>query len=162
MVGLALSGCLPPQPKPAAPDDPMFSPESFFEGSTAGSGILHIRGRSPESVQVESVGTFQPDGVFRLDQRIVIGDDPPRNRSWTMQRDSSGEYDVTLSDAAGPVTLVVNGSELLIRYRMGSVTRMSQRLVLRPDGQSAMNHATVTVLGIPWARLEEEIVRVRE
>jgi hypothetical protein len=39
---------------------------------------------------------------------------------------------------------------------------MDQRLYLQPDGRSAINFATVTVAGVPWARLAEQIVRITD
>lgn len=156
---LALAGCLAAHPRLTAPDSPEFRPEVFFNGLTRGTGTLRIRGRAAQTVRVESLGTPQPDGSFRLDQTVWIGDAAPRLRSWQMRRAPSGDYTATLTDASGPVRVRVEGATLRLRYRLNAVATMHQRLVLKPDGQSALNQATVRVLGLPWARLAEDIVR---
>lgn len=157
---VALGGCLAGVPALTPADGPVFRPDVFFDGRTQGTGTVAIRGRRTRGLRVESVGARQADGSFRLDQTVWVGDDPPRERSWTMAHDGAGGYAATLTDAAGPVRLTVDGGVLEIRYRTGAVTTMHQRLALRPDGQSARNVATVRVLGVPWARIVEEIVRV--
>ena len=163
---LSVGGCLAGHPRLTASDAPVFWPEVFFDGPSHGTGTLRIRGRGSRPVHVVSQGQRQPDGRFRLEQTITIGDDAPHTRTWTMQRDADGHVAATLTDARGPVHVTVRGAELRIRYRMGAVTTMSQRLVLRPGGQSALsqrptvvNLATVRMLGVPVARLEEVIRR---
>lgn len=161
-VLLFASGCLTAHPRTGpAPPAPEFRPEVFFEGRTRGIGTLDVRGGAPELIRVESYGRAAPDGAFRLDQTITRADGSTSTRTWTMRRTDATRYAATLTDAEGEVSAEVRGSELLIRYRMGwpSVV-MHQRLVLQPGGQTALNLATVRVLGVPWARLNEQIHRV--
>lgn len=156
---LPLAGCLVGHPRLTAAEAPVFRPEVFFDGPSQGTGTVRIRTRAAQPLRVESRGRAFPGGLFRLDQTVTVGDGPPRRRTWTMTRTADGAYVATLTDADGPVELTVDGAELRIRYRLGAGTTMSQRLVLRPDGQSALNLATVRTLGVVVARVEEEIVR---
>ena len=163
LPAVGLAGCLGAfPPPPEALDHPVFSPEVFFAGRTQGIGRLErLVGRS-QGLRVESHGRFEPDGSFRLDQAVTFDDGSVERRSWRMQRTGPHTYAATLSDAAGPVSLEVDGNRLRIRYRMRPAVSMDQRLDLRPDGRSALNRATVSVLGIPWARVTEEITRLPE
>ncbi len=158
-LGITGGGCFAGTPRLTATDAPVFRPEVFFDGPSHGTGTVRIRTRGTQPLRVESLGATQPDGQFRLDQTITVGDDAPRTRTWTMTRRPDGGYDVTLTDARGPVEVVVDGAELRIHYRMGRRTTMDQRIVLRPGGQSALNVATVRMMGVPFARVEEEIER---
>ena len=156
-----LAGCLaahpPAEPVPAAPP---FDPFAFFEGPTRGLGTLHVRGRASEIVRVEGFGEALSDGTFRLVQTVMRGDGEPSRRTWTLRRTAPGRYAGTLTDAAGEVSAEAEGSRLRIRYRMGPATTMAQTLTLQPGGRVALNLATVRVLGVPVARLNEQIRRL--
>ena len=162
LLSVGLGGCLSalPATRPAAA--PVFQPDVFFAGRTEGLGTLDIRGQTPEVVRVQSLGTPEADGAFRLHQTIRRGDDAPSERTWMLRSTDGLHYTGSLTDAEGEVEATVEGNRLHIRYRMGSVTTMTQDLTLQPGGQLALNLATVRVLGIPWARLNEQIRRVEE
>jgi hypothetical protein len=156
-----VAGCLGAfPPPPEALEHPVFRPEVFFAGRTQGIGRLErVIGRA-QGLQVESHGRTEPDGSFRLDQAVRFDDGTVQQRTWRMQRTGPTTYAATLSDAAGPVSLEVAGNRLQIRYLLRHpAVYMHQRLDLRPDGRTALNRATVSVLGIPWARLTEEITQ---
>lgn len=156
-----LSGCLPALPafpsQGTAPHPP-FDPIAFFEGRTEGLGTLVIRGRRPEGIRVQSVGTPSHDG-FLLRQRIQRGDAPPFTRTWTLVPDGHGRWTGSLTEAVGPVRAVATGDRLRITYRTGRVTTVEQVLRLEPGRESALNLLTVRMLGIPIARLVEQIRR---
>ena len=157
-----LTGCLSTHPAVAPPEDaPEFRPEAFFDGRTRGAGTLAIRGRKRQSVRVESAGRMEADGSFRLDQAITFDGRRTVRRTWRMRRSGARGYTATLTDAAGEVTGRVEGGVFHLRYRMrGPGVVLHQRLVVAPDGRTPRTLATVRVLGIPWARLDETITRV--
>ena len=156
-----LAGCLtahpPAEPVPAAPP---FDPFAFFAGPTRGLGTLYVRGRAPHVVRVEGFGVPLPDGTFRLVQTVARGDGEPSRRTWLLRQTGPGRYAGTLSDAAGEISAEAEGSLLRVRYRMGAATTMTQAITLQPDGRTALNLSTVRVLGVPWARLNEQIRRL--
>lgn len=156
-----LAGCLATHP-PAGlvPAAPPFDPFVFFQGRTEGLGTLRVRAQAPELVRVDGRGQVLADGTFRLDQTVTRGDGEPAERTWLLRRVGPASYAGTLTDAASEVTAEVEGSTLRIHYRMGTVTTMSQTLTLQPGGRVALNLSTVSVLGIPWARLTEQIRRL--
>ena len=158
-VAVALGGCLTAHPRTGPPPPaPTFQPDVFFDGWTRGLGVLDVRFQSPKVLCVVGYGERQPDGTFRLDQTITYPDGRAEERTWTMRQTSPTSWAARLTDAEGGVTAEVEGSELVIRYRIGSPqVTMRQRLTLQPDGQAALNLSTVSLLGVPVARLVEQI-----
>lgn len=158
----ALSGCLASQPPLGqASATPVFDPAEFFVGRSTGRGELSVRTRGTEPVRVESLGTRLDDGAVRLLQTVHRGDDAPYERTWVLRRESPGRWTGSLTEAEGPVEAVVDGNELRVRYRTGTFTSVSQRLLLQPGGMVALNRLTVRVLGVPIARLTERIEKAR-
>ena len=157
VVLLASSGCLTAHPPTAVEGGPVLTPEAFFAGRTTGLGVLAVRGQRPQTVRVTSDGAWDGD-VFRLDQHIERGGEA-RDRTWVMERAGPRGYLASLTDARGPVAIDLQGNTMRVRYRMGALTTMHQRLVLQPDRRTVLNLSTVRLLGVPVARLTETIRR---
>ena len=163
-IVVLLAGCIPSAgPLTPAAAEPVFRPEVFFAGPSHGDPILKIRTKAPQQLHVQSRGTPQADGTFRLDQTITRPDGHADERTWIMQALGGGRYSATLTpDASGSVEAYAEGNRFHIHYRMGRFTTMDQTLSLHPGGQVADNVATVRALGIPIARLTETIARGAE
>ena len=161
VAALVLTACISASPfHTTAMATPEFRPEQFFNGATHGEGTLVQRFKSDRKVTVEGTGTMQPDGSFRLDQHVTYADGTTEQRSWTMRRTGTHGYSATLSDASGTVTGETQGNVFKLRYLLRQpAVYMNQELYLQPDGKTVLNVATVTVLGVPWARLSETITR---
>jgi hypothetical protein len=159
---LASSACLPHGPDhPATVAQPELRPEAFFAGRTRGEGTLTQRFRAARTVHVVGTGMTEPDGSFRLDQAVTFDDGTIEARTWRVRRTSAHEYSATLSDADGEVKAESSGNSFHLRYLLRRpAVYMDQWLYLQTDGRSVLNRATVTVLGVPWARLTETIERV--
>ncbi len=157
---LTAGGCLPALPYAAPQPTPVFDAVAFFNGPTEGLGTLSVRTKSPVIVRVESTGTPRADGGLTLRQTIRRGDAPATERTWELVPDGPGQFAGTLTDADGPVRAWTDGDHLRIRYGMGGGLSMGQELTLQPGGDLALNLATVRFLGIPVARLSEQIRRV--
>ena len=86
LASVLLAGCLSTHPRmgPPAPE-PVFRPEVFFLGRTQGVGTLKVRTKSTKEVRVESLGTPQADGTFRLDQTITMDGERTETRIWVMR-----------------------------------------------------------------------------
>lgn len=161
LAAAGIAGCLGPLPShPPIVASPVLKPELFFAGRTEGKGTLELLTGRRRSLRVQSRGQAEADGSFRLEQEVTFEDGAVEKRTWRLVRLDAHKYTGTLSDAAGPVSAEVNGNRLHLRYLLRKpATHMEQWLYLRPDGRSVLNLATVTVFGIPWARLTEEITR---
>lgn len=160
-LSIVLTGCLPSASlEPPTTALPAMRPEVFFAGRTEGRGELTLRGGSPRSLQVASEGRQDPDGTFRLDQTITFGDGTIERRTWHLRAIDSRTYSGTLSDAAGDMRGEVEGNVFRLRYLLRQpAVYVQQRLYLQSDERTVINLGEVTVLGMPWARLEERIVR---
>ena len=158
----AISACVPSDhlaivqaPAPA----PVFDPVAFFAGRTEGRGSLAVAMRHRKPTWVDGLGIVTPDGGIDLVQDVRLGDGKPRHRTWHLRRVAIGRYSGTLSDARGPVTGVVEGNCLHLRFAMKGGLRAQQWLYLQPGGQTARNWMIVTKFGVPVAHLAETIVR---
>lgn len=138
-----------------------FTPQAGFAGPSHGTGTLRVLGGRPRPFTVDSRGTPTADGGLTLVQDIHMAGDPARQRTWRITGDGPGRYRATLTDAAGPVTGTHDGPRLTLRYRARGPLVMRQVLVLSPDGTTIDNRGTVSLLGIPVARLQETIRRVQ-
>lgn len=136
---------------------PGFDPLAFFAGRTHGEGKLHIMLHRAEPVAVQGVGRLRHDGALVLDQRVRRGNRPETTRQWVLRRAAPGRYTGTLSDATGPVTGVVDGNRLTLRFRMKGGLGARQWLYLRPDGVTVRNRMVLTKFGLPVASLDETI-----
>ncbi len=162
MAGLV--GCLglPPfSSHPVTAESPSLGFEVFFAGHTHGTGILDLLTGRRQSLQVEGHGHLEADGSFRLDQVVTYEDGAVEKRTWRLVKRDPGTYTGRLTDADGPVSADVTGNRFHLRYLLRKpAVYMEQYLYLQPDGRTLLNLATVTVIGIPWARLTEQITRV--
>lgn len=135
------------------------TPTSAFSGRSEGNGTLKILLGRKKPYRVESSGTVQSDGHFRLDQTVVFLGDPPRRRTWVITQASPLHYVGTLSDAAGRVVGETQGRRLMLRYRLKGPLVMHQALELMADGKTIDNVGCITLLGIPVGHLHEIIER---
>ncbi|MEP6689092.1 MAG: DUF3833 family protein, partial [Gemmatimonadales bacterium] len=162
MAGIA--GCLglPPfSSHPVTAESPTLEFEVFFAGRTQGKGTLELVTGRRQLLHVEGHGYTEVDGSFRLDQVVTFEDGAVEKRTWRLAKRDRGTYTGTLTDADGPVSAEVTGNRFHLRYLLRKpAVYMEQYLYVQPDGRTVLNLATITVLGIPVARLTEEITRV--
>ncbi len=166
-AGVAMAGIvgcfgLPPfSSHPVTAANPTLGFEVFFAGHTHGKGTLELITGQRRSLQIKGHGYTEADGSFRLDQVVTYDDGAVERRTWRLVKRDQGSYTGTLTDADGPVSAEVTGNRFHLRYLLREpAVYMEQYLYLQPDGRKLLNLATVTVIGIPWARLTEEITRV--
>lgn len=138
---------------------PSFRPEEFFAGTTRGEGTIDKRFGADRSFSVTGDGRQDSDGTFVLDQTITYADGAIERRSFRLRRVNASEYTGTLTGVSGPVRARVDGSTFHVRYRMKRGMTMEQWIYLQPDGRTAINRATVRMLGVAVARLSEIISR---
>ncbi len=135
-----------------------FVPERVFAGHSQGKGELRLLLGKPRPFTVESLGSPQADGRFRLEQKVRFQGKAVQSRAWVMQQTRPGYYSATLSEAAGPATARAEGSRLTLRYplkRWGLV--MHQTLDLAKDGRTVANYGSIRLFGIEVGELRETI-----
>ncbi|MEO5595519.1 MAG: DUF3833 family protein, partial [Lysobacteraceae bacterium] len=116
-----------------------FTPQNGFGGDSAGTGSLNLFFGKARPFHVESHGSAQSDGTFRLEQTITFQGKPPEHRVWILTTVRPHHYSARLSDAAGPVTGSSSGPHLSLRYRVKGPLVMHQELELLPDGKTIDN-----------------------
>lgn len=134
----------------------LLNPVEFFTGRTHGEGTLKIVLQKPRRISVDSVGRRGSDGSLRLDQSIRESGKPPRKRFWRFRQTGPDRFEGTLSDAAGPVRIDIDGQRLRIRYIDRKNLAFEQWLT--PAGpRHIRNTMRVRRFGITVARVDEVI-----
>lgn len=129
---------------------------AFFTGRTHGDGQLSKMFSKPVNVSVDSIGRRQGDTLI-LDQRIQEGPSPPSVRRWTMRPIAPNHYTGTLTDAKGPVDVLITGPRADIRYTTKAGFNVEQRLILQSDEKTILNRLRAHKFGVPVATLNETI-----
>jgi hypothetical protein len=143
----------------ATPVHTAFNPVEFFHGRTRGDGILKVIFQSSKRIVVDNEGTAEKDGWLLLKQTIQEPNKPPRIRYWRLKQAGPGRYEGTLTDAASPVRVDVEGSHVRIRYRGKDHLNFDQMLV--PIGpREVRNRMRVKRFGIVFAHFDEIIRKV--
>ena len=143
---------------PATADpEPKLDMVAFFTGHTHSDNVMKIVLHGPHKLIVDSVGGRNKEGGFVLIDDVQEEGKPPRKRVWVMRPVAAGHFTGTLSDAKGPVDIVVNGSGATISYVMkeGSL-KIVQQLQLQRDGKLA-NHAVAKKFGLKFAEVDGTI-----
>lgn len=140
----------------AAPD-PRLDLTAFFTGKTHADNVLKIAFHRPTPLIVDSVGGKGDRGDFVLIDTVHEGDKPVRTRKWVMREVSAGRYTGALSDATGPVDIVVSGNSAVIQYVMKGNLKVRQQMDLLGDGKTLANHVIVKKFGLKFASVEGKI-----
>lgn len=154
-----VDGCTTTSLLPAASNAEL-DPIAFFIGVSHGKGKLKKLFSDPVSVTVDSVGRRE-GGALIIDQTIREGSESPGVRRWTMQQIAPDHYTGTLTDAAGPIEVMVAGARANIRYEMDGGLKVNQQLALQSDGRTLLNRLQVTKLGVQVALLQERIRKLQ-
>lgn len=155
-AAIVLAGCAPETDLPADPAGTL-DPVQFFTGRSHGEARLRVLFGGDRRVRVDSVGRLDGGRGLILEQLIREGAKPLRKRIWHMRRAGPNRFTGELTDAAGPVEIIVKGPRATIRYTMKNGLAVTQQLALQKDRRTLRNRLVVSKFGIPLARLDETI-----
>ena len=141
----------------AAPETPKLDLTQFFSGHSHADNVLRIAFHGPAKLIVDSVGGKGDRGDFVLIDTVHEGDKPVRTRKWVMQPVGPNHFTGSLSDAVGPVDIVVNGDSATIRYEMKGGLNVVQQMQMQPDGRTLSNHVDARKFGLKFARVDGTI-----
>jgi hypothetical protein len=142
---------------PSAADPPKLDILAFFSGHTHADNIIKIAFHSPHKLIVDSIGGRDKQGEFVLVDNVQEQGKPDRKRTWIMHPAGPNHFTGTLSDADGPVDVVVSGNSARIRYLMkDGRLNIDQQLTLEPTGM-ALNHVIARKFGIKFATVDGTI-----
>jgi uncharacterized protein DUF3833 len=144
-------------PAALASPDPRLDLTAFFTGHTHAENVMKIAFHRATPLIVESVGGRGDKGDFVLIDTVHEGSKPVRTRKWIMRQVATGHYTGSLSDATGPVDIVVTGNTAVVQYVMKGGLRVRQEMDLLGDGKTLANHVIVKKFGLRFATVEGKI-----
>lgn len=151
---LASSAAADPGPK-------AFDMLGFFTGKTHADNIIKVGLGHPHKLVVDSIGGKNKEGEFILIDMVREEGKPDRKRTWAMRQVGPVHFSGSLSDAVGPVDVVVSANGATIRYTMreGGV-KIMQQLQLQPDGRTLSNHVDARKFGLKFGTVDGTIRKV--
>jgi hypothetical protein len=140
----------------AAPSVPL-DLAAFFNGRTHADNVLKVVFHGPEKLVVDSVGKREGNEFVQVDT-VHEGDKPVRTRVWRTREIAPGHFTGTLSDAIGPVDIVVSGTTATIRYLMSDGRlKIVQQMLLVDGGRALSNHVVAKKFGLSFAHVDGTI-----
>ena len=140
----------------AAPERPRLDLTEFFAGRTHADNDLKIVFHRTSKLIVDSVGRREGKNFVLVDT-VHEGDKPVRTRKWVTNEVAPGHFTGTLTDATGPVDIVVNGDTATIRYVMQGGLNVVEQMQLHPDGRTLSNHVEAHRFGLQFAHVDGTI-----
>jgi hypothetical protein len=141
----------------AAAETPKLDLTAFFTGRSHADNVLRIVFHGPTKLIVDSIGGKGDRGDFVLVDTVHEGDKPVRTRKWVMRSVEPDHFTGSLSDATGPVDIVVSGNSAIVRYTMKGGLSIVQRMTLQADGRTLSNHVDARKFGLRFAQVDGTI-----
>lgn len=141
----------------AGEPEPKLNMLDFFTGHTHADNVIKIVLHGPHKLVVDSVGGRNKEGEFVLIDTVLEEGKPARKRTWVMHPQGPGRFTGTLSDAKGPVNVVVDGGAATVTYEMkeGGL-KIVQLLHLDRDG-TLSNYVVAKKFGFKFAQVDGTI-----
>jgi hypothetical protein len=142
----------------AAADKPKLDMTAFFTGRSHADNIMKVALHGPKKLVVDSIGGRNKEGEFVLIDTVREEGKPERKRTWVMHPVGDNHFSGYLSDAVGPVDIVVSGNSATIRYTMrdGNL-KVVQQIQLQGDGRTLSNHVIAKKFGLRVATVDGSI-----
>ena len=132
----------------------------FFAGKTHADNVIRIALHGPHKLVVDSVGGHNKEGEFVLIDTVQEEGKPVRKRTWVMHPVGPDHFTGVLSDAIGPVDVVVRRDSATISYVMkDGHLKIQQQLQLQPNGMLS-NHVIAKKFGIKFGQVDGTIRKV--
>ena len=145
----------------AAPDGQKLDMTGFFTGKSHAENVIAIAFHSPHKLIVDSVGGHNKEGEFVLIDTVREEGKPVRTRTWVMHPVGPDHFSGFLSDASGPVDVVVHGDVATINYVMKEGRlKILQHIQLLGDGKSLANHVIAKKFGLTFAHVDGTIRKI--
>ena len=137
----------------SAPPQHQLDIAGFFSGRTHADNNLKILFHSTSKLVVDSVGRRQGNDFVQTDI-VHEGNKPVRTRVWRTHEIAPGHFGGTLSDATGPVDIIVRGNSVVVRYTMNGGLDIEETMTLQGDGRSLSNHVIARKFGLTFAHVD--------
>jgi len=121
------------------------------------------RGSPIREVRTETSGIREAgSGILQIEQDLVIGE-KKSHRSWQVRQIGQHLFEATASDIIGSARGEAYGHafhwKLTLELSPGnplSRVQMSQWMYLQPDGETMVNHSTISKAGIVLVQVTEQ------
>lgn len=140
----------------AASDSGKLDLIAFFTGRTHAESHIKVAFRKPVRHVTSTIGRKQADGDLVLVDTIKEEGKPMKTRRWTMRPAGPNRFTGSMSEALGPVQVIVEGAKATIRYKMKGGISIEQHLAMK-DGKTLSNYVSAKKLGVRLGRLEGTI-----
>jgi hypothetical protein len=141
---------------PALAEKPKLDMVAFFTGRTEADNLLRVFLKPTVSLNVECTGKV--DGKqFVMIETVHEGVKPARQRKWVIHEIGPAHYSGSMTEAVGPVDVVVNGDTAQINYTMNGGLSVAQTLVLQNDGRTLVNHIAVHKFGMRFGSVDGRV-----
>jgi len=143
---------------PAASDPPKLDMTGFFTGKSHAENVIKIAFHGPHKLIVDSVGGRNKEGEFVLIDTVREEGKPERTRTWVRRQVSPDHFTGVLSDADGPVDVILRGGSATISYMMkDGHLKIVQQVELQGDGKTLSNHVIAKKFGLTFAHVDGTI-----
>ena len=130
----------------------------FFAGKSHAENVIKIALHAPHKLIVDSLGGRNKEGEFVLIDTVREEGKPERTRTWVMHLASPDHFTGVLSDATGPVDVLVHGDSATISYVMtDGHLKIVQQIQLQADGKTLSNHVIAKKFGLTFAHVDGTI-----
>ena len=145
--------------------EPVFSAESFFNGSLTAHGVVkNYRGYASRSFVADITACWQ-NGVGTLDERFVFDDGENQTRVWRLDQSAGGSYTATAGDVRGEGRATISGNSMFLDYVLtieledGSIdVAVDDRMYLVSENV-LINESSLTKFGLPVGGILLTIIR---
>jgi hypothetical protein len=145
----------------AAPANAKLDMTAFFTGKSHADNVVKIALHGPHKLIVDSVGGRNKAGDFVLIDTVQEEGKPVRKRTWVMHPAGDNHFTGYLSDAIGPVDVVLSGDSATISYVMqDGHLKVTQQIQLQDDGKTLSNHVIAKKFGMTFAHVDGTIRKV--
>jgi len=143
---------------PTASDKPKLDMTGFFTGKSHAENVIKIAFHGPHKLIVDSVGGRNKEGEFVLIDTVREEGKPERTRTWVMRQVAPDRFTGVLSDADGPVDILLRGDSATISYVMkDGHLKIVQQVQLQGDGKTLSNHVIAKKFGLSFAHVDGTI-----
>src|SRR4051794_7853536 len=130
----------------------------FFAGKSHAENVIKIALHAPHKLIVDSVGGRNKEGEFVLIDTVREEGKPERTRTWMMRQVSPDHFTGVLSDADGPVDVILRGDSATISCMMkDGHLKIVQQVELQGDGKTLSNHVIAKKFGLTFAHVDGTI-----
>jgi len=145
----------------AAPGPPKLDMTAFFTGKTHADNVIRIALHGPHKLIVDSTGGHNKEGEFVLVDTVREEGKPVRTRTWVMHPVAPDHFTGVLSDAVGPVDVLIRGDSAAISYVMrDGRLKVRQQVQLQRDGKTLSNHVIAKKFGLTFAHVDGTIEKL--